>query len=463
MQRSRNAKRALVRSCAMFAAFVLCVWSCTKPAAPPQPAAAGPAATVKIVAARKAAVTPEVSSFGSISYRSKADIATTVDGTVKNLAVDEGNAVKAGQLLAQLENVQLTIRKSQAESQLLAAQAAVELARAQLWEGKQQVEARLLSLAKAQLDIDQKRRERDELRATLDSREELFKMDGISEEQLKSLRIQYQSAETTYQGLLAEYSINSIGLRDRDIAASGIAVPTAEAERTSVLVTINTQTLQAQLDSALAGLQTAKSDLQAAAALLGELTITSPVAGIIGARQAGVGERLRAGDKLFTIIDDAQVYAVFLVPESKAMGLAEGMPVSVEVPALNGRILRSTISIVSPLLDPQSGNLTIRALLQNKGASLKPGLFIRVKVQTGVAHQAVLLPASALVGRSGTDAAVFVVKAGRGFRRAVTLRPDQEGLEPGSVEVARGVAVGDQVVDEPPPVLQDGGEVRASQ
>ncbi|HEY9594964.1 MAG TPA: efflux RND transporter periplasmic adaptor subunit [Spirochaetia bacterium] len=436
--------------------------SCGRSADPRASGPESPAAQVKLIVAKKEPLTPELSSFGSISYRSKADIATTVDGTVKKLAVDEGDHVRAGQVIAELDNVQLTIRKTQAESQLASAKAAVELARAQLWEGQKQVEARLLTLRKTQLDIDQKKREVDELQATLDNREKLFTVGGISEEQLQSLRLQYRSAETTYQSLLADYAINSIGLRDEDIRSMGLAVPAREPERTAVLVKINTQTLQAQLDAALASLQTATSDLEAARAVAAELVIHSPVNGIIGARQAGVGERLRTGDKVFTIIDDAQVYAVFLVAESKAMGLSEGMPVQVEVPAQQNRVYRSTISIISPLLDPQSGNLTIRALLSNRDGALKPGLFIRVKVRTAQTRQAILLPGSALVGRNGSQASVFVVKGGRSFKQAIVIRTETADEAGGRVEIASGVAPGDRIVDEPSPVLQDGGEVRAS-
>jgi len=435
-----------------------CVRQPEKPARAPGPA---PVTSVRMIVAKKEALTPELASFGSISYRSKADIATTVDGTVEKLAADEGDHVKAGQVLARLENIQLTIRNSQAESTLASAQAAVELARAQLWAGQQQVEARLLSLRKTQLEIDRKKREAEELRATLANREQLFKVDGISEEQLHSLRLQVQSAQTDYDSLLTDYLINSIGLRDQDIRSAGLAVPGAEQERTALLVRINTQTLQAQLDSALAGLQVARSDLQAAHALVEELTVRSPVAGIIGVRQVGVGERLRAADKLFTLIDDAQVYAVFLVAENRAMTLSEGMPVEVEVPAQGSRVYKASISIISPLLDPQSGNLTIRALLPNQDGALKPGLFIRVKVRTGAARQSILLPSSAFVSRSGADGAVFLVRGGRCFRQAVVIRPEAEGQGSGKIEVAGGIAVGDRVVDEPSPVLQDGGEVRA--
>ena len=73
--------------------------------------------------------------------------------------MDEGQRVQQGELLATLHNVQLAIGKDQAESQLEAARAAAALSRAQLWEGRQQVEARILSLSKTQLQITQKKRE----------------------------------------------------------------------------------------------------------------------------------------------------------------------------------------------------------------------------------------------------------------------------------------------------------------
>jgi RND family efflux transporter MFP subunit len=435
------------------------ITACGKPPAATNAPNPVPPVSVKLIAAGLEALTPEVSSFGSISFRSKADIATTVEGTVKRLARDEGDHVKAGDVLAELENVQLTIRKSQAESQLRSARAAVELARAQLWEGRQGVEARLLSLEKTRLEIEQKKREADDLRATLDSRELLLAVDGISAEQLQSLRLQYQSARTSYEGLLTDRAVALIGLRDQDIRTAGRAMPGTEEERVALLTEINTQTLQAQLEAAQANLQTAVSDLQAADALLGEMTIRSPVDGIIGARQCGVGERVQEGDALFTLIDDAQVYAVFTVAENKGVGLSAGMPVRVEVPSLGNRLYRSAISIVSPVLDPQSGNLTLRALLPNRDGSLKPGLFIRVRVQTGEARQAFLLPKSALVSRNGAEASVYLVRDGRSFKRAVTLGPDGEGESAGKLEVRAGIAEGDQVVDEPSPVLRDGGDV----
>lgn len=442
-----------VRSLVLAVLSALLLWSCSKASDPNPPAGAAPPLGVSVVRVKRVELTPQLSSFGSISYRSKADISTTVNGTVQKIDVHEGNAVHVGEKLALLKNVQLTIREAQAKSQLQAAKASVELAKAQLVDGKRQVEAKILSLKKTQLDIAEKKLEADDLAKTLSNRKKLLKVNGVSKEQITQLKLQYASAETSYEDLLNEYAVDRIGLRNRDIVSAGYAVPSSAAQRTAILIRINTETLQAQLDSAVASVQTAESNLAAAKADVAQLTIDSPVSGIVGARLASVGEQLQAGGKLFTIMDDAQVYAVFPVPENSAMALAEGMPVSVTVPALS-RTYHTRISLVSPLLDPQSGNLTVRALISNPSGRLKPGLFVRVIVQTGAPRRVILLSPTDFVSKNGGKGLVFTVRDGRVFKRSVDIR--QNATSSGRVEVLRGLKEDDRVVVNPSPVLQDG-------
>jgi hypothetical protein len=66
-----------------------------------------------------------------------------------------------------------------------------------------------------------------------------------------------------------------------------------------------------------------------------------------------------------------------------------------------------------------------------------------------------------LVGRNGTEGSVYLVRAGRSFRQQIVLGQETEGQAAEKLEVTTGVAAGDHVVDEPSPVLQDGGDVHA--
>jgi len=419
--------------------------------------------SVKVLKVALSRHTPELVSFGSISYRTETNISASVEGTVVTVDAHVGDRIRRGEPLATLRNVQLTIGETQAESQLTSAKAAVEVARAQLWQGREQVEARILSLQKMQLDIAQKKKEAENLSATLVNRKKVFKVGGISPEQLQSVEVQYESAETAYKEDENDYQVSLVGLRDSDIRAAGFSVPESPEQRNAILVEINTQTLKAQLDAAQASVKTAESNLAAAQALVAELTIDSPVTGIIGARQASVGERLSVGDKLYTVIEDSKVYAVFPVPENQAMTIVDGMPVDITVPALGNRVLRSTISTVSPLLDPQSGNLTVRSLLSNSDSSLKPGLFIRVRIQTGATRKVILIPESAFASQDSSKGTLFLVRDGHAFKQQVTVNAISSGPDAGKFEVRSGLAAGDIVIDEPSPVLQDGEEVHVKE
>lgn len=69
------------------------------------------AAEVYVVRADERPLDDELKSFGSISYKTKTDVTCMVGGTIVSFFVKEGDAVKKGQRLAQLRNVQLELQK----------------------------------------------------------------------------------------------------------------------------------------------------------------------------------------------------------------------------------------------------------------------------------------------------------------------------------------------------------------
>lgn len=441
--------------CALLLAAGAALTACARPVLdatrPPPP-------SVRVRSVHAQPYTPTIESFGTLSYRSKTDVAASVEGLVAEIDVEEGDRVHQGDPLARLENPQLQIARSQAEAQVASAQAAVRLAEARLCEGRQQVEARLLALRRDELQIEQRRLEAEEAERSYRKREELRTVDGISEEELASLRLRASSARAAHEALLRQRAVDSVGLRDEDLAAAGFRSAADPQERSSLLIELNTRTLKAQLEAANAAVTSAQSNLAAASALVEALTLRSPVAGTIGSRAAGVGERVAPGDPLLTLVDDGELYAVFPVAERAAASLARGMAVEVSVPAIGDRRYDSSLSIISPLLDPASGNLTVRARIANGEGTLRPGLFIRARVRTGGSRQVIAVPSTALVRRRAEQATIFVAREGRSFERAVLLETGEE--EPGGVvRIANGIAEGELIIDEPPPALRNGGEV----
>jgi RND family efflux transporter MFP subunit len=417
-----------------------------------------PAETVTVVVAAEEEITPEIKSFGTISYFRKADISVAIDGKIKWISKEEGDQVYAGEIIAEIENIQLTISKKKVEAAIRQAESALELAEAKLWEARLQVEARLISLQKTKLEIKQKEMELEDMKETLSDKEKLFEVGGITEEALEDIRLQYETAKIDYETSLFDMAIKEIGLRDKDILSFGYSLPETEEERIEMLVELNTQTLAAEMEVALSQLVSAKTELESIDQLLEETKIRSPVTGIIGAKYMETGERIQSGTKLFTVFDLSSVFAVFPVQESDAVQISEGMDVDVTVDALQGKELTARIYLIYPTVDPQTGNLSIKALLTNEGLVLKPGMFARIRVISGEPRMSIMVPKTCLFHKEGNKGEVYLVIQDRLFLKEVIV-----GVERGEkVEIIEGLKVGDVVVDAPSPILKEGVNVNVN-
>ena len=422
-----------------------------------KPSAQEPAglAKVRTVTVREENAAEEISSFGSISFQKKADVIALVDGTVAELAVAEGDGVRQGALLARLENIQLDLRRQQARSTANSARSELELAQARLWEGQLQVEARIAAVQRAEIELGARRRELEELARSLKNKEQLLSVGGTTEEAMASVRLSYASARTAVELLQKDLEIRQIGLRDQDILSRGLAVPREEAARRRILVQIGTLTLAAERDVARSRAEAAEAELGSVEQLLAELEVRAPLSGIVGARYVEVGEHAAADAKLFTLISTGDVYAVFPVPESEARRVQVGAAVEVSVDALGGAVFRGTVALVSPVIDPQAGTVTVKAVLADPSLQMKPGMFARITLLPGAGRTVTVVPSSAIAQRQGVSARVFTVVNRRVFLKEAVL-----GAEvPGGWVVEEGLAPGERLVDSPSLLLKEGEEI----
>jgi RND family efflux transporter MFP subunit len=393
--------------------------------------------------------------FGSTSFREKTEVAAQVDGVVDKMPVREGDTVQAGQLILSLRNVQLETRQTQAKAARSQAASALELARARLWSGRLQVEARLAEVEKGELDYRQSSAELSELERLLKNKQSLFEAGGVSEETINNLKVSLAAKRTANQTMAKDLEIKRIGLRDNDLRSVGKVVPVDRDSRLMAIVELNTATLRAELDGAESRLEQAEAELAACKALIGEMTVKAPQAGIIGARNVSAGEFVQTAAKLVTIIDTQTVQVVFPVPEKEAVKLRSGMRAVVALDAWPDRSFEASIDQLSPLIDTQSGAVTVKALLPNPKGQIKPGMFARVSVVTGEALCRVVLPESCIVRKEGERAWVFTVTNGRVFTREIRLERDLGG----QWMVGEGLKTGEVLVDSPSPLLREGMEV----
>jgi RND family efflux transporter MFP subunit len=398
----------------------------------------------------------EAGGFGSLSFLAKIDIAAPQDGVVKKLYFREGDSVSPGRALVLLENPQIGLAVERAENNYAQAKAAAELARSRLMEGEFQAEAQLLAIEKAEAELAQAKKRWEEDRRKHQNQEALFNAGGVNTETILAGRFSLESEWEQILIMEKDLEIRRVGCRDSDLAAAGISVPEDELEIRRAIITLMTASLNAELGAALARLDAAEKELRSARIALEELLIRTPSAGVVGARYFEEGERVKAEDKIFTIMDTASLYAIFPVREKDALRIEKGMAAAVQIDG-TGERREGVVDLVYPQADSQSFSFLVRVLLKDNGntGSLKPGMFARVQVTLGPPRRAVVIPESAIANKRNNEGTVFVVNGNTLSERRVAL-----GQSLGDErEIVLGISGGELAVLRPEADMRDGSYV----
>jgi RND family efflux transporter MFP subunit len=205
------------------------------------------------------------------------------------------------------------------------------------------------------------------------------------------------------------------------------------------------QTARAAFVSAGADAEAARNTLRLLQSSPGssvDVPVRSPIAGVVQTRDVALGELVQADAPLLSVVNLQSVSLEAALFEADAARINIGAPVTITSDAAPGKRFEGRISFIGSSVDPQTRALTARALIKNPG-SLRPGVFVRGQIQTGVGKLSLTLPTSAVLD-DGAAKIVFVAKGDRYERREVTLGNESAGR----VEIKSGLKQGEQIVTE---------------
>lgn len=187
------------------------------------------------------------------------------------------------------------------------------------------------------------------------------------------------------------------------------------------------------------------------------LSIVSPIAGVVTAKNVVEGARVNPGDTPFEITDLSMVWVMADAYEGDLPRVHVGMPATFTVKAYPDQPFTGTVDFVDPLLDARTRTAKVHLHLMNPGGILKPEMFGDVEL-AGTGREGLQIPADAVI-RSGESDVVFLALGDGKFAPQVV----QLGARNGDlVEVTGGLEEGQAVVTRANFLVDSESQLRSS-
>jgi len=333
---------------------------------------------------------------GHVEAPHRLDVGVQITGTVLRIPVIEGQAVKAGDLLVELEAAELNATGRQADVAVVQAQARLR----QLQEVQGPVAAQTLRQAQSSLT---------NARAALARSQELFGQGFIGQAALDDARRTAELADAEVRAAQKQLETTTATGSDRALALANVAGAQASA--------------------------------QAARARTGYAVVKAPVAGTLIARNVEVGDVVQPGKVLMTLSPQGRTQLIVAIDEKNLALLALGQAALVSADAYPTQRFAATLAFINPGVNATTGAVEVKLDVAAPPAVLKQDMTVSVDIEVARRAQALIVPLSAV---RDADSAPWVLRL---EGRHVVRRPVQLGLRSGGLaEVLGGLAEGDAVM-----------------
>jgi HlyD family secretion protein len=360
-------------------------------------------APVQVTAVTQDTIRRVVEADGALYPQDQASIVPKISAPVQKFFVRRGDHVQAGQLLATLENRDLSAAVAASKGQLEQAEANLRATSSA---------AVPEQVVKAQTDVQAAQQAADAARVLLENRQNLLKEGALARKLVDDAQVAYAQARSQLEATQEHLrTLQSVGKQEQ--------VKTAEAQ-----------------------VAVARAQLQAAEAQLSYSEVRSPISGVIADRPVYAGEMAAAGTPLLTVMDIGRVVARVNVPESQATGIKLGQSATLTQTG-NSEKLEGAVTVVSPATDPNTTTVQVWITANNPGERFKPGAAVHAAILSETIHNAVVVPASAILPGEEGGTAVLTV----GADSVAHLRPVDVGVRyADKVQILNGVRPGEEVV-----------------
>jgi RND family efflux transporter MFP subunit len=366
----------------------------------------GGAITVQTTGIQRMSVLRQVDLAGTLLSPDQARISSEVAGRVRDVPVQLGTEVRAGDVLVRIEPQELQFALDRAESQL------------------RQVEA--------QLGIDHSPNRQ-----------------LPSDDQIASVRQAMANRDDARNTFKRAEQLHGRGLMSQvDYDTADTRLKVADANYQAALDTVHA--LKATLQDRRAAFELARKKLD-------DAVIKAPVSGSVSERLVQPGEFIRENTPVATIVQMSPLKLKTAVQEKFAGVIKAGQRVEFRVEAFPSESFDGKVAYVSPAVDQATRTFPVEAIVDNANHHLKPGFFAKGTIATKVDDNVMAVSDDAVSTLAGVST-VYVVENGKARQQLIAL-----GVRQGKLwEITDGLKGGETLASSNLNQLATGTNVRVS-
>jgi len=352
---------------------------------------AGETVTIRVQKPDRVRTPATVAASGTVEGAETIDLAFQVSGRAARVLVEEGQRVRRGELLAELDGADYRFGLDAAEAQSAAARANLDKARA-----------------------------------------------GVRAEELEQARAAYARADDEYQRYRQLYERHSMA------AADFAKVEAAWRAARAQLEMAERGAREEDRRAAEAAANQAQAQVEVNRKRVADTRLVSPIDGVVARRGIDPGEMAGAGIPVFSIValDPARVRVG--IPESDVGEVRRGQQAVVVIPSLGNSEFKGTVEAVGVAADPNSRTFSAKIAVPNPRLLLKAGMIAEARVAVDRMAEAIVIPGEAIVRDPQGATLVYVYYPDK--RRVHGRRVETGAVNGRSVEITAGLSADDLVV-----------------
>jgi HlyD family secretion protein len=374
-----------------------------------------PALSVDVAAAKRQTIATYATFQGAVAPLEQSTLAFQQNGTITAIYVNVGDHVRAGQVLARIDDSVLRAELEQAQAQAAQQGASANGAQVGL---PVQVETNNTNLQTAQAALRN-------AKLVYDQDTALFKEGYVSQSQLESARAAYVQAQS-------QYNTSLVGLK-------------------------NNQVSEQNVQASVAGAKAAEANAQTLSHEVAQTVLYAPYDGVITQRLMDPGAYAGPQAPVLGLSKVDTLWINLNVSDEDLPYVHPGTPVSFSTLSLPGKTFNATISTINAV--PTAGTLSYLARIEmtNPGQILRGGMLVDATIAEQVHHNAVVVPRAAIAQSDQGDNLVYVVGADD-KAQAVPIRL---GIQTDTLSevISPKVQPGSKVITTRPESLRDGSLV----